>query len=204
MCCIAGFFGNRDIPDIVAKQCLAEMRRRGPNAASFRRFETVSGRRALLLHSRLSIIDLDQRSNQPFRVADKWLSYNGELYNYVEVARTLERRGVVFKTTSDTEVLLTAIDRDGIDVLDRCEGMWAFALFDGADGSLTLCRDRFGEKPLYIVHASEGLYFASEVKFLFALMGRRLPINRRHLMRYLTNGYKAIYKGEDCFFEGLS
>ena len=63
----------------------------------------------------------------------------------------LEKRGAGFVTTSDTEVLLAALDRDGMDALDRCEGMWSFALFDEADDSLTLCRDRFGEKPLYIL-----------------------------------------------------
>src|ERR1700730_15252899 len=81
--------------------------------------------------------------------------------------------------------------------------MWAFAMFDAADGSLTLCRDRFSEKPLYLVRRPEGLYFGSEVKFLFALLGRSLSFNRRHLMRYLVNGYKSIYKHDDCFFEGV-
>ncbi len=203
MCGIAGFFGTGDISDAAIKECLGLMRRRGPDAADVRRFRTASGRQVVLLHSRLSIIDLDPRSNQPFRVGGKWLAYNGEVYNYVEVREALERKGVPFATTSDTEVLLTAIDRDGFDALERCEGMWAFALFDELDDSITLCRDRFGEKPLYLHRAPEGLYFASEVKFLFALMGRRLPVSRRQLMRYLVNGYKSLYKQDDCFFEGL-
>lgn len=203
MCGIAGFIGTPELPEEAVRACLSEMRRRGPDAASFRRF-AADGRHVVLLHSRLSIIDLDPRSNQPFRVGGKWLAYNGELYNYVELARNYERRGASFSTTSDTEVLLTALDCDGLDALDRCEGMWAFAVYDTADASLTLCRDRFGEKPLYLVHAPEGIYFGSEVKFLFALMGRRLRVNRRHLMRYLVNGYKSLYKHDDCFFEGVT
>jgi asparagine synthase (glutamine-hydrolysing) len=188
---------------MAVQQCLSEMRRRGPDAAAFRRFKTSSGRRVLLLHSRLSIIDLDARSNQPFHRNEKWLAYNGELYNYVEMAKALEREGVALTTRSDTEVLLAAIDRDGPGALDRCEGMWSFALFDDAGDTLMLCRDRFGEKPLYLARTPEGIYFASEVKFIFALMGRPLSVNRQHLMRYLVNGYKSIYKHDECFFEGL-
>jgi len=203
MCGIAGYIGTRDVPDSAVRKCLALMRRRGPDAESFRRF-VVGDRHALLLHARLSIIDLDARANQPFNIGNKWLAYNGELYNYVELARSYECKGARFSTASDTEVLLTALDLDGLDALDRCEGMWAFAMFDAGSGNLTLCRDRFGEKPLYLVRADEGLYFASEVKFLFALMGRPLPVNRLHLMRYLVNGYKSLYKGNDCFFTGLS
>jgi asparagine synthase (glutamine-hydrolysing) len=204
MCGIAGYFGTRDIPELAVKQCLAAMGRRGPNANGHKRFETKGGRRALLIHTRLSIIDLDPRSSQPFYLDGQWLTYNGEVYNYLEIAERLRRQGANFSTTSDTEVLLAAIGRDGIDAIKSCEGMWAFGLFDETHSTLTLCRDRFGEKPLYIVRAPDGIYFASEPKFLFALMGRRLPVNRRHLMRYLVNGYKSIYKGKDGFFEGLT
>jgi asparagine synthase (glutamine-hydrolysing) len=203
MCGIAGFYGTRDIPDAAVDACLGLMKQRGPDASGVRRIASWTGRRGVLLHTRLSIIDLDPRANQPFHIGKKWLTYNGEVYNYIEVREELEQRGAGFATASDTEVLLAALDRDGMDALKRCEGMWSFALFDEADGSLTLCRDRFGEKPLYIHRAPEGLYFGSEVKFLFALMGRSLPVNRRHLMRYLVNGYKALYGSGECFFEQL-
>lgn len=203
MCGIAGFYGTRDISDAAVNACLDLMKQRGPDASGVRRIASASGRRGVMLHTRLSIIDLGPRANQPFNIGRKWLAYNGEVYNYVELREALEKQGVGFATTSDTEVLLTALDRDGMGAIDRCEGMWAFAMFDEADGSLTLCRDRFGEKPLYIHRAPEGIYFGSEVKFLFALMARALPVNRQHLMRYLVNGYKALYSGADCFFEGL-
>jgi len=203
MCGIAGFFGTRDISDAAVSACLGLMKQRGPDASGVRRIGSAAGRRGVMLHTRLSIIDLDARANQPFNIGKKWLAFNGEVYNYVELREKLARRGAGFATTSDTEVLLTALDQDGMDALDQCEGMWSFAVFDDADGSLTLCRDRFGEKPLYIHRAPEGIYFGSEVKFLFALMGRALPVNRRHLMRYLVNGYKALYSRGECFFEGL-
>ena len=203
MCGIAGFVGIRTIPDVAVAECLRRMNRRGPDATGERRFTSPSGRQVVMLHSRLSIIDLDPRSNQPFNVGKRWIAFNGELYNYVEMGERLRGEGLHFRTRSDTEVFLSAIDVDGWDVLDEAEGMWALAVYDEADGSLTLSRDRFGEKPLYIVRTSEGVYFGSEPKFIFALMGRQLPVDREHLCRYLVNGYKAIYKVRENFFEGL-
>ena len=113
-------------------------------------------------------------------------------------------KGVTFTTTSDTEVLMQTLDQLGWQGLDRCEGMWAFAVYDEANGSLTLCRDRFGEKPLCLYRDVGGLYFGSEPKFIVALLGRRLDVDRSHLYRYLVNGYKALYKDDRTFFEGMT
>lgn len=204
MCGIAGYFGSRELAPATLEACLGIMRRRGPDHAAWRSWTNAGGRHAYMLHSRLSIIDLEERSQQPFPVGAKWMAFNGELYNYREVRDELARGGVTFRTTSDTEVLLSAIDRQGTGVLDRCEGMWAFAIYDEADGSLSLSRDRFGEKPLYLYRDASGLYFGSEVKFIVALLGRRLPIDYDHLSRYLVNGYKALYKEDRTFFVGLT
>ncbi len=204
MCGIAGYFGFGVIPPERREACLRLMRRRGPDHAAERHWTNRTGRNVYLLSTRLRIIDLDARANQPLRVGSKWIVYNGELYNYRELCHGLTERGVVFRTASDTEVLLAAIDRDGWSVLDECEGMWAFAVYDEADGSLTLCRDRFGEKPLYLYRDGTGLFFGSEVKFIVALLGRRLPVNFDHLYRYLVHGYKALYKDGHAFFEDLA
>src|SRR5947209_2241538 len=150
MCGIAGYFGLQTISEPRIQSCLKLMGRRGPDHAAYREWVNSAGRNVYLLHSRLNIIDLDERSNQPFPVGSKWLTYNGELYNYLELRKSLENCGRPFTTQSDTEVLLTAIDHFGMSVLDRCEGMWAFAVYDETEGSLVLSRDRFGEKPLYI------------------------------------------------------
>jgi asparagine synthase (glutamine-hydrolysing) len=203
MCGIAGYVGTRRIEDAAVAQCLALMRRRGPDASAHRRFAVPGGREALLVHTRLSIIDLDPRSNQPFNFGQLWTAFNGELYNYVELGDRLRRDRVQLRTQSDTEVLLASIDRYGWEVLDQAEGMWALAVLDETHGSLTLSRDRFGEKPLYVFRAADGVYFGSEPKLIFALLGRRLPVNREHLSRYLVNGYKAIYKTAAGFFEKL-
>jgi asparagine synthase (glutamine-hydrolysing) len=204
MCGIAGYFGHEKIESHHIAHCLKLMRRRGPDHTAYRHWTNQAGRNVYLLHSRLSIIDLDPRANQPFQVGSKWLVYNGELYNYLEVRRELEAQGEQFISVSDTEVLLRALARHGWSVLDRCEGMWALAVYDDEDGSLTFSRDRFGEKPLYLFRDDTGLYFGSEVKFIVALLGRRLEVNFDHLKRYLVNGYKALYKDRHTFFLGLT
>lgn len=203
MCGIAGYLGTRFIDEEHARCCQQLMRRRGPDSTGIYRNRTKAGRNFLLLHTRLSIIDLDERADQPFRRGGLVLAYNGELYNYIEVRDELRHAGARFTTESDTEVLAQALLKYGESALDKCEGMWAFALFDESTGALLLSRDRFGEKPLYLHQTSDGLYFASEPKFIFELLGRRLKVNYTHLTRYMVNGYKSLYKNDDTFFEEL-
>lgn len=203
MCGIAGFMGNDPIEESNVLRCLQSMRRRGPDAAQEKHFVTPTGEHLYLLHSRLSILDLADRANQPFQSGPLWLTYNGELYNFVELRTELERLGHQFKTQSDTEVLLKVLETFGPEGLDRCEGMWAFALYNEKDGSLILSRDRFGEKPLYFHETPQGLFFGSEIKFILALLGHKLPVNTDVLLRYIVNGYKAVYKKESSFIRGI-
>jgi asparagine synthase (glutamine-hydrolysing) len=204
MCGIAGYQGRAPLAPERIDACLGLMNRRGPDHREARYWQTESGTHTALLHSRLSIIDLDPRANQPMGFKGSWISLNGEIYNFLERRKELEAAGVALKTRSDTEVLLASICRFGWDVLDGCEGMWAFALYDEASGRLTLSRDRFGEKPLYYLATADGIYFASEIKFIAALVGRRLAVNHDHLWRYLVNGYKALYKNSaHAFFHGI-
>jgi len=204
MCGIAGRVGERELDPGRIERTLELMRHRGPDNRTHRGWCTSAGRHVDLLHARLNIIDLDPRSDQPMQVGGKWIAYNGELYNYVELQRGLAADGASFRTTSDTEVMLELIARRGWEALDDAEGMWAFAVYDEGDGALTLSRDRFGEKPLYLYRDGGDLYFGSEVKFIASLLGRRLEVDDRQLDRYLVNGYKALYKGRDTFFRGVS
>lgn len=205
MCGIAGYVGPRQIGPDRVEAALGSIRHRGPDNASARRFETPDGRNAVLLHTRLNIIDLDSRADQPLQAGPLTIAFNGELYNYVEVRDRLREAGASFHTASDTEVLVEALAREGTTALDGCEGMWAFVTYDARDGSVTLCRDRFGEKPLYLYRDGEGgLYFGSEVKAITALLGRKLPVNVQHLYRYMVNGYKDLFKDSETYFEGLS
>ena len=204
MCGIAGYFGIQTIDVARLQTCLRFMHHRGPDCSAHQHWQNVAGQNVDLLHTRLSIIDLDSRANQPFQIGSKWIIFNGELYNYLELRSELIACGHTFSTESDTEVLLQAIIHFGWHAVDKFEGMWAFAVYDEADGSLTLCRDRFGEKPLYIYQDATGFYFGSEVKFITALRGQPLSVNFDHLYRYLVNGYKALYKGKHTFFKHLT
>jgi len=202
MCGIAGYIGRRFIPDSTAYGCQSLMAKRGPDGQGLYRHEKED-RHALLVHTRLAIIDLDDRAGQPFVYGGCTLCCNGELYNYIEIRKSLEDDGHIFTTLSDTEVLHKALQFKGEKILDEFEGMWAFAFYRETNGSLFLCRDRFGEKPLYFHRAPDGFYFSSTPKALFALLGYRLPVNETHLRRFLVNGYKSLYKKSDTFFEGM-
>ena len=204
MCGIAGYIGPSPPSDGRIADVLGALSHRGPDNAAARSFETPDGRSVVLLHTRLNIIDLDHRADQPLKAGPIWLAFNGELYNYIEVRERLRAEGASFETDSDTEVLAIALGRGGPSALDGCEGMWAFASFDERDGSTLLCRDRFGEKPLYIYRTGDGgLYFGSEVKAITGLLGRTLPVDEDYLRRYLVNGYKDLHKGSRTWFAGL-
>ena len=201
MCGVAGYFGEEQIPEKNLKTCQDLMRRRGPDATGL--FKSKDNINFALLHSRLSIIDKSDKSNQPFYDDLKnVLSFNGEIYNYLEIKKKLQKT-TKFKTSGDTEVLFNLIKSSGIEAVSKCEGMWAFAYYDNKKKKLFLCRDRFGEKPLFYYKSEKGIFFGSEIKFIFALLGKKLSINYDHLKRYLVNGYKSIYKVNETFFENL-
>lgn len=144
------------------RQSAALIGHRGPDGAGIYREAGIG-----LAHTRLSLVDLSTRSDQPFwdpqgRYA---LVYNGEIYNFKELRQDLSERGVQFHTTSDTEVLLQCLAVDGAErTLPRLEGMFAFAFYDAQERRLLLARDRFGIKPLLIYQDEARFLFASEVK----------------------------------------
>ena len=146
---------------------MSESRHRGPDAEGM--VEIAAGDDSLVLgHRRLSILDLSKGSQQPIghEETGSWLVYNGEIYNFRELRRELETRGVRFRTSGDTEVLLAALVEWGEAALGKLEGMFAFAFWDGRAKTLLVARDRMGIKPLYY-HAGAGRFvFASEVKVL--------------------------------------
>ncbi|MEQ8227224.1 MAG: asparagine synthase (glutamine-hydrolyzing) [Rhodospirillales bacterium] len=202
MCGIAGTIGPAAPGNERIQKALRTMARRGPDALGHRILD-LGGQKSALLHTRLSIIDLDPRADQPFERDGLFVSYNGEIYNYLELKAELETLGHRFTTTSDTEVLAAAWRQWGAGCLDKLEGMWAFAIADTTAGTLTICRDRFGEKPLYLWPRNGTLHFASEIKTLAALAGEAPSVNHTQVLRYLTLGYKSLYKSGDTFFDGV-
>jgi len=139
-------------------------------------------------HRRLAIIDLSLAGRQPMATQDGRfvVSYNGELYNFHELRKELEALGHAFVSRSDTEVLLAAWAQWGVKALDRFNGMFAFALWDAKERSLTLARDRFGVKPLYYARVGDAFLFGSEVKAILAHGAYRTALDKEALLEYFT------------------
>lgn len=202
MCGIAGYIGKTAIDRPRITRTLELMKNRGPDHRDHIVIRQ-EGFSVTLLHSRLGIIDLDKRSNQPFTIGDCTIVFNGEIYNYVELREQLKRKGIRFRTESDTEVLLNYYILYKEECVKYFEGMWSFAVYDRKDGALFLSRDRFAEKPLYYMETADGVYFGSEVKFIKGLSESDLTVNMDHVLRYLVNGYKSLYKVEETFFKEI-
>lgn len=202
MCGIAGFVGKVELAKDRLAAAARSLAHRGPDGEGIWT-GTLGGSFVALIHTRLAIIDVAQRADQPFRDEGIVLSFNGEIYNYLELRDELERKGESFRTASDTEILARLLAREGAAALDRMEGMWAFAALDTERGTLTLSRDRFGEKPLLLWERPEGLYFASEIKALAALAGAWPEPDTDRLARFIALGYKAVHKRPGTFFAGV-
>ncbi len=139
-------------------------------------------------HRRLAVIDLSSAASQPMASPDQRfvLSYNGEIYNYLELRAELEAEGVCFRSQSDTEVLLNALIRWGNKAIDRLNGMFAFALWDRRERRLLLARDRYGIKPLYYTDVGNALAFGSEQKAILAQPGFARRLDKPALLEYFT------------------
>lgn len=195
MCGVAGFRGAPD-PGLL-RDMTATLRHRGPDDEGYSEDGAVS-----LGFRRLSIIDI-AGGRQPMHSADGRLSliYNGEVYNYRELRSELQALGHGFETDSDSEVILRAYEAWGVDAFPRLNGMWAFALADRRDGSLVLCRDHFGIKPLYYAEAGGRLLFASEIKALLRAPELRPTVDDQVLYEYLSFGLHD--HRPETFFAGI-
>src|SRR6185503_13270158 len=136
---------------------------------------------------RLSIIDLSAAGQQPMHYMDRYtITFNGEIYNYVELKEMCLKKGYVFISQTDTEVLMALYDWKKEECLQWLDGMFAFALHDEKEKKVFIARDRFGEKPFYYIHQPGQLFaFASEMKALWAA-GFRKEVNKRMLYNYMA------------------
>jgi len=202
MCGICGIFNIRAESAITAARLHAmndTLRHRGPDDAGV--WLAPDGQIGLA-NRRLAIIDLSPAGHQPMCNEDGsvWLAYNGEVYNFAALREELLRKGHIFRSHTDTEVLVHLYEEEGDALVHKLRGMFAFALWDGKRRRLLLARDRVGIKPLYYAIADGQLIFGSEIKALLASGRLTAKLDRRALVQYLSLGYVAP---PDTLFSGV-
>jgi asparagine synthase (glutamine-hydrolysing) len=201
MCGIAGIIwqdSRRPAASSEVKRMCDILYHRGPDAGSHYCHGPVA-----LGHRRLSILDLSEAGVQPLLSHDQRLAivFNGEIYNYIELRRELAQGGSVFRTQTDTEVILEAYRRWGPDCVTRFNGMWAFALYDTTNEEVFFSRDRFGIKPLYYLFDTASLVFASEIKAILSVRPDERQPDWGVLARFLPGGIFA--DGQATFFANV-
>ena len=196
MCGIAGFTG---FDNNIALAAMANeiQKHRGPDNQSM-----WSDNKYSFAHQRLSIIDLNERSNQPLHKGNLMIIFNGEIYNYIELQQKLKfEKSVSFNTSSDTEVVLELYHHYGMSFLDMLIGMFAFAIYNKSTGELLLVRDHFGIKPIFYTQIGNGFGFSSELKTLTKIPGFDKTINPKSLVSSLNylwiSGNESIFN--NCF-----
>ncbi|MFZ0928850.1 MAG: asparagine synthase (glutamine-hydrolyzing), partial [Syntrophobacteraceae bacterium] len=194
MCGIFGFRGK--IEQELGLKCLRTLAHRGPDGEGIYQTDGI-----FLGHRRLAILDLSERGKQPMSYAEGryWITFNGEIYNFVELKKDLAAKGYRFKSESDTELVLAAYVEWGEKCLDKFNGMWAFAIWDGEKKELFLSRDRFGKKPLFYSFINGDFVFASEMKAIAPLLERIEPntdiiLDSSCMFRYESTD-KCLIKG---------
>ncbi|MDX2171905.1 MAG: asparagine synthase (glutamine-hydrolyzing) [Bacteroidota bacterium] len=200
MCGIAGIWNLNDenlhIDDV---KCFTDtMIHRGPDGAGYELFnENTIG----LGHRRLSILDITDAGKQPFQYLDRYaITYNGEVYNFLEIRNELQAKGYTFKTDTDTEVILVAYHVYGKDCLTKFNGMWAFAIWDKQDKRLFISRDRYGVKPLHYVYLPGKLFaFASETIAFKKLKNFTRRFNETNLITAIQNSSHIEASGKTIF-----
>jgi asparagine synthase (glutamine-hydrolysing) len=203
MCGIAGIIDRRGTPRAIVDAMLATLVHRGPDGSGI--WADPVGGHVVLGHRRLSILDLSSAGAQPMvRDAGRLvLTFNGEIYNYIEIRSELRRLGVDFHTDTDSEVLLAAYEQWGSGCLQRFNGMFAFAIFDRARNLLFCARDRYGEKP-FLFHVAPGRFgFASEYKALLQDPAISLDIDEDRLLRSAHNASTGLDADRDTVFDDI-
>lgn len=174
------------------------MAHRGPDDSGVFSHDDVT-----LGNVRLSIIDLTKAGKQPMSNENStmWLVYNGEIYNYQSLRKQLQERGHVFKSQTDTEVVIHAYEEWGCSCVERFNGMWAFAIYDKTEGILFLSRDRYGIKPLYYFTDGQRFIFSSEIKPIL-LHDMDVAPNTRIIIEFLASG--LVDHSMETFFANIS
>ena len=201
MCGIAGLVGLRPVNQRTVQRMTDLLSHRGPDDQGY--WSSENGN-ICLGHRRLSIIDISSAGHQPMVKGTSAITYNGELYNYLELRKKLKMKGYTFSTQTDTETILIGYEEWGEDIVHQLRGMFAFAIWDDKNRLVFIARDRLGIKPLYYFKNSENFLFSSEIKSIIPFLGTDLEVNEEALSHYLTLAatpapmtmFSSIYKLE--------
>ena len=205
MCGIAGFIGNRTYfpKKENIEKCLKAMHaRRGPDAYGSKIVHKKDFS-FTFLHSRLSLIDLNERANQPMEDNEGIISFNGEIYNFIELRQICKEKGASFKTSSDTEVLLKILNIFGAKGLSKLDGDWALSYYNKKSDKIILSKDRFSIRPLFFFDNGKEFYFASTIAHAMILMGRKEKVDFNRIANYLAFGFKGTNIDPDTFLLAL-
>lgn len=191
-------FGCQNISDAECQHLLhhglSSLSHRGPDNKAYFKSDTV-----FLGHTRLSIIGLNDNANQPIRYEDLVMIFNGEVYNYLELADELKQLGYTFSADSDSEVLLKGYHAYGRDVFGKLNGMWSLVIYNEKERQILISRDRFGQKPLFYILKDDSIYFSSEIQSLYPFSKKKPDL--RTIQKFLFEG--GYEHENDTFFSDI-
>lgn len=198
MCGIVGFIDNRNKEEKVEilNRMMERIYHRGPNSSG-----TFIGKRAAIGFRRLSIIDLEGGSQPLYNeTGNLVLTFNGEIYNYKEIREDLVNKGHIFKTKTDSEVIVHGYEEYGKDIVKKFRGMFAFIIWDIEKRELFGARDMFGIKPFYYMNNGDSFFYGSEIKSFLEHPDFKKELNNYAVKSYLSFGYGAL---DETFFKGV-
>mgnify|MGYP003391645790 FL=1 len=197
MCGISGIISKKRIEKDIIEPMTDTIIHRGPDG-----FGYYYGEKFVFGHRRLSIVDLSDAGHQPMQYLNRYvITFNGEVYNHLELRKELEKNGYVFQSHTDTEVIMASYDFWGVDCLNKFNGMWAFVIHDRLKDKYFMSRDRFGKKPFYYYKDQEKFIFGSEIKVILAHPDVESKPNLKFLDSYVQNGAKEYIK--ETAFENI-
>lgn len=203
MCGIAGVYNldGKAVDEHILEDMISLIAHRGPDYNDIYTYKNIG-----IAHARLKIIDLTSFGNQPMtnETGTVYITYNGEIYNYMELRKELQKKGYRFMSRTDTEVVIYAYEEYGEEFLEKLRGMFAFAIYDARQDRILLVRDRLGIKPLYYYYKGNSFIFSSEIKAILRHPAVSAEVNKTSIYEYLNKRYvvapdtmfKDIYKVE--------
>lgn len=197
MCGITGIISKNKINEKIIETMTDTIIHRGPDGFGYYHGENFS-----FGHRRLAIVDISEAGHQPMEYLNRYvITYNGEVYNHVELRKELEAMGYKFKSHTDTEVIMASYDAWGVKCLNKFNGMWAFVIYDKEKNRYFMSRDRFGKKPFYYYKNKDSFIFASEIKAILAHPDVKANPNIDFLNDYIKHGCREFLK--ETAFEGI-